>query len=54
MRFRNNQPRVLAVVEAIRMSTFADINDGPWVKATLVIKSDIVIPMPLRHPTAHK
>ena len=54
MRFRSNQPIVPAVVDAARMPTLADINDGPWVNANPVMKSDMVKPIPARHPTAQR
>ena len=45
---------VPAVVEAARMPTLADNKDGPWVKARPVMKSDMVNPIPPRHPTAQR
>jgi hypothetical protein len=54
MRFRNNQPMIPAAVDAVRMPTFADINEGPEAKASPPINSDMVNPIPARLPAAQK
>jgi hypothetical protein len=36
------------------MPVLADTNGGPWVKANPAINSDMVKPIPARHPTAQR